>query len=616
MSKGLTMILDTILSLAGKAAVTESAKQIANKLTTFALEKVYSLQKPNQNKLTRKIQSIRTVRTLLSQQNDADIYSFYYPPKLEQFTETTLHNQNFTIIEGIVGQGKSIFMRHLAISLMKNMEEFPIFIELRKVSKEQSITTLIKSYLLESGFSDRQEIVNDILSKNTHLILDGFDELNDNYITETLETIEHLRANFEKIKITISSRPQHEIQKCAGFRIIKIKPLTQEDYDPFIKSIKTVSSEKFKEISNALKNSDKSVMGVITTPLMMILMIRFYLSENKIPSTIPEFYENLFSAVYSLHDDTKPTFKRTSFSNISESELRKIFESFCYFCVESQQKRTVSLIEFKEIFDFIKSEIYEDIPITLNQFKAEITKKTCLMVEESANEITFLHKSIMDYYAASFVRKCEDPAEFYSDCKVNSKKWISLLIFLKDIDTIKFSKFYGIELLESKIKILETAISQHATENFSAEFYNFFKEFYLRFEEFKSHDKSKKSEWITALKLVVDISIYYELIEDIIIKTIFSSFNESCRKNKLTKEEFITSYFEPSRVSDKTQYKIYFMEFASIVDTEKLRDLAKRCHEVLSGELRMLKNAIETERRKTSSLLIKKRKQTVNTENR
>jgi predicted NACHT family NTPase len=232
---------ESILTPALKTMTVESVKLLAGYLVKKISSSLGTKITPNTELLERKITSIKTVRTLFSNQNDTDLYSFYYPPQLSSASKTTPHNQNRTIIEGIVGQGKSIFMRHLAINLITTPNEFPIFIELRKISSGNSLKNLLISYLGEIGCSADEKTFDKILKSNTHLVLDGFDEIPADLIKETISYIENLNESKKNLKITISSRPNHDIQKCSGFRIVKINPITESDYENFMKKLNVIS---------------------------------------------------------------------------------------------------------------------------------------------------------------------------------------------------------------------------------------------------------------------------------------------------------------------------------------------------------------------------------------
>jgi hypothetical protein len=68
------------------------------------------------------------------------------------------------------------------------------------------------------------------------------------------------------------------------------------------------------------------------------------------------------------------------------------------------------------------------------------------MIEEGLYTTTFLHKSIMEYYAASFIKNSADEvaAMFYAAVVPSSRYWREVLSFLREIDTFRYSKDFAI----------------------------------------------------------------------------------------------------------------------------------------------------------------------------
>lgn len=90
------------------------------------------------------IRSIGKVRTIWQTDRPAPIKSFYYPQKIifeeNSYSIKSLSNltkiSNRIVVQGIVGQGKSIFLRYLCIEELRRFSSIPVFLELRKFEKE------------------------------------------------------------------------------------------------------------------------------------------------------------------------------------------------------------------------------------------------------------------------------------------------------------------------------------------------------------------------------------------------------------------------------------------------------------------------------------------------
>jgi hypothetical protein len=75
----------------------------------------------------------------------------------------------------------------------------------------------------------------------------------------------------------------------------------------------------------------------------------------------------------------------------------------------------------------------------------DITSITCLILEES-NQYRFIHRTVQEYYSASFIRTRPEPIaiKFYQACHHPSKafRWDQELSFLSDIDKYRHNKYF------------------------------------------------------------------------------------------------------------------------------------------------------------------------------
>lgn len=67
---------------------------------------------------------------------------------------------------------------------------------------------------------------------------------------------------------------------------------------------------------------------------MLTLVVIVYETESQIPETLPDFFEKLFQVVFTRHDKLKAAFNRKHYTGLSEGTLQKVFEAFCFMCVQ------------------------------------------------------------------------------------------------------------------------------------------------------------------------------------------------------------------------------------------------------------------------------------------
>lgn len=457
-------------TLVATAAIAKAAAPLVKDLyegakgaTRKALDRWSTANFPK--KLARQISEIDSVRTIWSPEKNVSLRSFYYPSKLKSPSQQAAKldsiadlGEGSVVIQGIVGQGKSILLRYLALQeiLRPKNPRLPLFLELRKVTKA---TPLLPS--LYKSLSAYDVTVDDALfdylaaSGRLVLILDGFDELEAPLVRETTLELEHLSGKYPELQIVVSSRPNNEIQKLSSFRVLDIAPLQAQDHSPFLKAL-GLSATKTVDIVHAISTSPNKVSDLIVTPLMLTLVVFVYQSEKQIPADLPEFFDRLFYTVFTRHDKLKVAFEREHYSGLSERKLQALFEAFCFMSLQLGTSRTLNLAQFTEAFELAQDYV-EGCACKEVNFRKDITKVACLMLEEGVGDTTFLHKSIAEYHAAAFVRSSDDTfaKRFYDEASRSWSHWQESLRFLKNIDPYRFSKFFALQNLKNAMPVFE-----------------------------------------------------------------------------------------------------------------------------------------------------------------
>lgn len=422
-------------------------------------------------RLARTLLKIEQVKTIWSPDKELSIHDFYYPSRICNKDDTKeievkkisqLPTGNI-VIQGIVGQGKSIFMRYLASAAIRDEEccAIPIFLELRTLSTKKNILQSIGKFFESVGLEFSAELFDYLASSGKLiLLLDGFDEIASDSLKDTLEEIEYMQVKYPELKIIISSRPYNHIQMVSGFKVIDLSILSPRDYDPFLRKLK-LSTAKRIEMTNAIDESGSSLRGIISTPLMMTLVVLVYEAEREIPPTLPEFFEKMFHVVFTRHDRLKLGFSRDHYSGLSERKLQQLFEAFCFMVIQSGCGRSLTGEQFNEAFD-LALDYADDCKCDAENFKKDIVKVACLMLEEGVNEVTFLHKSILEYYAAAFIKHSspEVASLFYAQAGSDRYMgWSDVLRFLASIDSYRYSKEYILNGGPAFLKSLQELIN-------------------------------------------------------------------------------------------------------------------------------------------------------------
>ncbi|WP_157261360.1 hypothetical protein [Methylotenera mobilis] len=253
------------------------------------------------------------------------------------------------------------------------------------------------------------------------------------------------------------------IQKSVRFSVIKISPLNSNDFEPFLTKIKVPPTLR-NQLLKALSSEASKISALLTTPLMLTLAAFVYRAERDIPAELPQFFEILFQTVFTAHDKSKIAFTRECKSGLDDASLQRFFEAFCFMSMQAGHLRSLKSASFETAYQ--KTSQFTKHNCKMSDFKHDIVQVACLMQVEGY-DTTFIHQSVQEYYAASFIKHCIDEAaqRFYDSVRKRKEyKWIQVLQFLKLIDEYRWAKYYRLPIIKSAKEYLSQCTSWEKTK--------------------------------------------------------------------------------------------------------------------------------------------------------
>lgn len=453
----------------GNALLNATVTALANEAKSALKEKFLNWKTENElQKLRDNIRQIGKIATIASRQAST-IDEIYYPAKIKlgKTTRTVLsaddllsERTRLALITGTAGQGKSVFLRYLCIQDLDLFGRIPIFIELRKIDNTVDLRSLVKTQLNSLGLDG--DLVNraaDVMlnSNKIRLFLDGYDELSREHALRTKDEIVNLLNRNPKLQVAVTSRPGALSQYLVDAPLLQqyeIAPLTERDYRGFFAKI-GVESETQQRLDSAIEKSNAQIKSLLSTPLMLTLLVITCGTKQDLPDTLPNFYDSLFNLLSSMHDGTKPGYIRQKATNLGNSDLEELFRAFAFSSKELFGRVSLNHKQFDD--SFLSASKITDIKCTTEGFRTDITETICLMVKEGL-DTTFIHKSIQEYYTASFINNHKDKDEVAQILETTTKDqalpWINELRFLEDFQNKTYESIIGIPHADALVDML------------------------------------------------------------------------------------------------------------------------------------------------------------------
>ncbi|WP_429193307.1 NACHT domain-containing protein [Aeromonas salmonicida] len=455
------MLENILVTEAFKATMSEAISFLKTKSSTFK-----KLDKMNTIDIYQKAANVENVKTFWQIDKSVNLNEFYYPSKIKvenniiSVSSLNIFPENCKIVvQGTAGQGKSILLRYLAGTRLKEGKTIPIFVELMKITEKNSIQSTIVNSINDLGLNIEEKDLDLIFSSGKFtVLLDAFDEIPESCLRDTLNYMDSLCSKYRNQQIIISSRPGADIQKISYFSVYDLEPLQPSDFKPILLKFFNKHEATVHQILKSLHENGSEIARLITTPLLLTLLAVTYKTYTKIPSQLHEFYENIFYLLVNRHDSTKPGFRREYKSGLNEKQLEELFCAFCFYCTiedKASLSRQEALAISKRAIQFTRVAPSSDF-----SFLNDCIKNTCLLLEEGFR-YHYIHKSIREYHASRFISSSpiELKEKFYTIAKENPYRYKVELDFLKVIDEHYFQKYF---LLPSYNEMLsEVNIGEH-----------------------------------------------------------------------------------------------------------------------------------------------------------
>lgn len=400
--------------------------------------------------LHAKIYETQKIKTIWNTERPLSISRIYYPVSIVSSSGDGLPTKikslsdfpdNYNIIYGTVGQGKSIFLRYLVGSEIRSGIRVPVFIELRNV-ESGGLEDLLKIKFSDLLSIDRGDDIFEYFARSGRFsfFLDGFDEVDPENSQKILNSIEALSYKYGGCRFLLSSRLDSGCGALTRFCENSICEISETDLPAFYRKI--TNDENFSaKIISAIKFSPTKIKELVTTPLLATLLAISYRSAQKIPLEFSEFYEELFQILLVRHDGLKLGWKRTRKTKLNDRQIQQIFEAFCF----DSRKRRLSYIE-SDLAYVISENSIKELEIDANgvDFVDDISKITCLLIKEG-KRFNFVHASVQEFFASRYIKTRAEPVAKVIYEKLYDGKWKywnEEILFLRQIDQHRLNKYF------------------------------------------------------------------------------------------------------------------------------------------------------------------------------
>ncbi len=342
------------------------------------------------------------------------------------------HGKNIMIV-GSGGVGKSMLMRYLFLRTAFDGDYIPVFVELRKLSRQEAGKISIEKLIADCMAQFDVELPGDEFVYSLRLgkylfLFDGFDEIKETLAPEAAEKLQEFCSKYPNNRCIVTSRHEEFCHPLETFVVMKSKPLSKEQAVELASKFweKDEKTEEFcRQLETELFEKHQSFAE---NPLLLSMMFLTFMRNLSIPDHLADFYKKAYEALYSIHDNHDKGFYRRDFKceKLDEEEFRLLFARFCFQTYfdneyEFEEARIVDLIT--ESADYFKFDIDPW------DYLEDLKNAVCLIVKDG-NVYRFAHRSFQAYFAAVYTaERLDDETQ-----KRFFKDMFSTIIQEKDIE--------------------------------------------------------------------------------------------------------------------------------------------------------------------------------------
>lgn len=402
--------------------------------------------------------------------------------KLERYQPDFLPALHRVLLIDDAGMGKTTASRYLLVQATKNLSTVPVFIELRHLTPDRGIFSILLGELNPPDSDalslriDKKQLTR-LLEKGIFtFFLDGYDEIAPKHREGVTIDLKAFTDAFAGNRFLITSRPEHALTSFPSFRVFRITPLKKEEAFSLIQKYDGNGDRSQRLIERLNEPAMRGVLEFLKNPLLTTLLYRAYDYKNKIPLKKPIFYRQVFDALYEWHDLTKDGYStRTKECGLDIDGFHKVLRGLGFVSVLRGRVEA----DTDEFLRWVReARTYApELRFSESDFLEDAIKAVPVLRREGAS-VLWAHKSLAEYFASQFVvqdakidqrRVCEHISSSYE-----LSRYSNFLDLLYDTDVAVFNQYFTLPLIAkfkddcSKLRALYPWLSSSSIERRAA----------------------------------------------------------------------------------------------------------------------------------------------------
>ena len=343
-----------------------------------------------------------------------NLYDYYVPVSLqcdsitipEPSPSACFEQAKRIVISGSGGCGKSVLMRHLFLSSIRDTTYVPVLIELRDLnSTDANISDLICDTLNRFGLDTSERYLKKALEAGHFaLFLDGIDEVFPSQRAKLIDDVSDLSVKYPQCPIVLSTRPDDEVQSLDEFMIFAMRPLNLCQAVNLIRKLPYDNEIQIKFADDLQNGLFEQHQSFLSNPLLLSIMLLTYGENAEIPQRRSVFYNQAYEALFQRHDASKGGFRREKETELDIHDFARVF---ALFCLQTYERRLFKMSRVQALEFIGKSKTSLGFQFSPEAYLRDLLSATCLLVDDGL-EVMYTHRSFQEYFVAQYIISVSD----------------------------------------------------------------------------------------------------------------------------------------------------------------------------------------------------------------
>ncbi len=377
---------------------------------------------------------------------------------IDSYRDDFLPKFKRVLIIDSAGMGKSTISKFLFTRCIAEAKGTPILVELRQLSSETDVVDHLwqKVCGLSDGVS--REAMNELITDGHFVfLLDGFDEIIPAERAMVTAKLQEFMERAGKNQFLLTSRPDNALLSFGEFERFEIRKLAPEEAFQIIRKYDSGDQQAERLIAEIKRPANlEQLRDYLVNPLLVSLLYKAYEWKPTIPLKKHLFYEQVYNALFEMHDISKGgSYVREKRSGLDSTQFHRVLRELSIRSLLSG-KVEYPRDEIIQLLDEVRSSIV-DPKFRSSDFLDDLLGAVPLFVAEGPF-VRWSHKSLQEYFAAKYI--CTDAKADQVDMlralfvSSDALRFANALDLCHDVDAATFNGVIVREICNSYLSFL------------------------------------------------------------------------------------------------------------------------------------------------------------------